>query len=264
MPPPTVHFTGATDHADFRDAVATLRAEAELVDVANSPELIVVAQSRPGEVSAAEVHRLRRAAPLAGLVGLVGSWCEGETRTGQPWPGVARFYWHEFPLWWRRQLQLRAAGRCPDWAQPADTASLPGMQLAGPPPTRQTTANTGSVIVLRVGVRDTADALTDVFRRAGFAVVWQRPGRDNCPVRGATAGVWDGGQLDEHELNDLATFCQQMARDRAAVVALLDFPRRHNVDAAHACGAAAVLGKPWRNTDLVAFARLKCGHTKVE
>jgi AmiR/NasT family two-component response regulator len=43
-----------------------------------------------------------------------------------------------------------------------------------------------------------------------------------------------------------------MARDGAAVVVLLDFPRRDRVDRAFKAGAAAVLGKPYLNSDLIA------------
>jgi AmiR/NasT family two-component response regulator len=61
--------------------------------------------------------------------------------------------------------------------------------------------------------------------------------------------------LDEHEADDLAAFCRSLTRDRAPVVALLDFPRRERVEIALAAGAAAVLGKPWLNIDLVAAVR---------
>ena len=59
------------------------------------PDLIVLAQTRPGQFSADEVDRLRRATPSARLSGLLGSWCEGEARSGTPWPGVMRTYWHQ-------------------------------------------------------------------------------------------------------------------------------------------------------------------------
>lgn len=255
MTPPTVHLTGAISHVDFRDAIAAIHANARIVDVVRSPELIVVAQGRPGEVSLAEVCRLRRAAPLAGVVGLVGSWCEGEMRTGRPWPGVPRLYWYEFPPWWQRQLRLHAAGRCPDWARPAGTAPMPAPLPGATWPGPQASKCLAGVVVLHVGAGDTADVLIDAFGRAGFATVWQRPGRDACQISDVAAGVWDGGQLDGHELANLSRFCEQLARDRAGVVALLDFPRRHSVDAALACGAAAVLGKPWHNDDLVAAVR---------
>ena len=34
--------------------------------------------------------------PLANTIALVGSWCEGETRSGAPAHGWRRVYWHQF------------------------------------------------------------------------------------------------------------------------------------------------------------------------
>src|SRR5262245_51191431 len=73
------------------------------------PELIVLTQSRPGEVSCEAVDRLRSAAPLSRLVGLLGSWCEGEVRSGHPWPAVERVYWHQWPAWLVREMRQLAS-----------------------------------------------------------------------------------------------------------------------------------------------------------
>src|SRR5690349_7541486 len=101
---PAVQIIGDVDHADFREAIALLRAQSRVVASADAlPELIVVAQSRPDSITSAQVEPFRRWAPLAGVVTLLGSWCEGETRTGRPLPGVERIYWYQFPAWWQRQ-----------------------------------------------------------------------------------------------------------------------------------------------------------------
>jgi hypothetical protein len=239
--PPATMLVGDGSHSDFNDAVQLLRAESRLVDGVNqSPELIVICQTRPGTVHKHFVESLRRAAPLAGVVALVGSWCEGETRTGRPLPGVDRLYWHEFPSWWRRQLAFRAAGRCPDWARAASTRhSEPGRPRPRP-----------AVITIRTDVRETAECLSEVLNRAGFATAWQR-GRRGLGIRGASAGVWVGGQLSEYEVADLRASCQMFAGAQGGVLAILDFPRRDSVDRAIKAGAAAVLGMPLRNADLI-------------
>jgi hypothetical protein len=257
--PPIVQLVGDVEHPDFRDAVALVRSSALVTEGAEAArELIVVAQSRPGVVPLAEVERLRRQNPLAGIVALLGTWCEGETRTGRPWPGVPRLYWYEFPAWFRRQLSLRAAGRCPEWSQcdfgfPAAAGKLLadfglriadcGLRMAG--------SVSRGVIQLSTASRESADALSDVLGLAGYATVWQRGG-DSAPfVRGAVAGVWDGGQLDERESDELTAFCRRLERFHTPVVAILDFPRRDRVEVALEYGAAAVLGKPWRVEDLL-------------
>jgi hypothetical protein len=253
---PRVRLVGELDHPDFADAAALLRAEAQIMTTADAPpELFVVAQSRPGIISHEAILSLRRGAPLAGIIALLGSWCEGETRTGRPWPGVERLYWYDFPAWWRRQLALRAAGRCPDWARAGDF----GLRIADCGLVDSAIHNRQSAIgnyasglvVLSVALRETAVALADALQPAGYATLWQPPGRPAPVVRGAVAGIWEGGQLGEREERSLAAFCARMARGAAPVIALLDFPRRERYDKAMQLGVAVVLGKPWLNGDLV-------------
>jgi hypothetical protein len=243
--PPHIQLIGDIGHPDFRDAVSLLRSESRPTAwLQTRPELIVIAQSRPDAFLAEEVNHLRRAAPLAGIVALLGSWCEGETRTGRPWPGVARIYWYEFPAWWRRQLQLRTAYHCPDWARAA--TQLPRKCVPGHPQPRP------GLIVLRTPSRDNADALAEALSHANHSTTWQRHVQPRAYTRGAIAGIWDGGQLNDAEASDLAEFCTQMSREGAPVLAMLDFPRRDGVNQGYEAGAAAILGKPYLNCDLIA------------
>jgi hypothetical protein len=240
--PPATMLVGDVAHRDFDEPVGLLRAESRLVDcIAQSPELIVVCQSRPGTVSKSLVESWRRSAPLAGVVALAGSWCEGETRTGRPLVGVDRLYWHQFPAWWRRQLSLRAAGYCPAWAGANSTRiSEPGRPRPRP-----------IVVAIRTDVRETADSLADALNDAGIASTWQCRLNRVTTVRGATAGIWVGGQLSDSEVADLRAFSRSIASAQSNIVALLDFPRRDSVDRVREVGAAAVLGMPWNNTDLI-------------
>jgi hypothetical protein len=246
MSPPAVRLVGEIDHADFVDAVRRLQLDARIVANGEAAELIVLAQSRPGAIGSDVVRQLRREVPLAGVVGLLGSWCEGETRTGRPWPDVTRLYWYEFPPWWHVQLKLRSAGFCPEWARSGDAARfMPNRLGSSRQPSR-------GVVVLRTHRHETARALAEVFHDWRYATVWHGERPVDLSLRGVLAGVWEGGQLDEREAEDLSGFCGALRRDAAPVVALLDFPRRDSHDRALRCGAASVLGKPWRNGELMA------------
>lgn len=250
--PPYIRIVGQVDHPDFREAFDLISANAQInISDHEFPELVIVAQSRPYAVRAREIESLQRRWPLSPIVALLGSWCEGEARTGRPWPGVERLYWYDFPAWWRRQLRLRAGGRCPDWARPLDfgfpaTAGqlLSDCRLAGQ-------ARRGAVPI-RSACRESASALSDVLRRDGYATIWQPPRNSAAIVSGVVAGVWEGGQLSDHESDDLAIFCRALAREDAPVIALLDFPRRDRVERAREIGVAVVLGKPWNNARLIA------------
>lgn len=251
---PAVRLIGDVSYPDFRDAVALLRDDACLLAATDMPpELVVVAQSRPGSVDASVADGVRRSSPLAGIVVLAGSWCEGEMRTGKPWPGVERLYWYQFPSWWNRQLALRAAGRCPDWAHPAESQlriSDCGLRVVSRFERRIGEERNVGLVEISTRCREAADVIGDVLCRAGYATIWKSSGRSPT-IRGAVAGIWDGGQLSDREATELSRFCSRHSVDDAPVVSLLDFPRRDRIDQALELGATAVLGKPWRTEDLV-------------
>jgi hypothetical protein len=251
---PRVLVVGEFEQPDFRDAVARLRDDTKLccnVDVCTTPELIVIAQNRPGTIDSRCEVQLRRRFPLASIVSLLGSWCEGEARQSRPNHSTLRLYWYEFPFWWQRQLALYTAGHCPDWAR----VERVGFQTPPIGASKTATAKTGAYggLVEVCTIRwETADALADILHNAGYAMAWQPPGRICAVVRGTVAGIWEGGQLDEREAVDLAAFCRRLGDDSAPVIALLDFPRRDRCEVARSAGAAVVLAKPWINVNLVA------------
>jgi hypothetical protein len=271
---PTVWLVGEVEHPEFVEPVSLVgptaqvtsvadarQAATQLASAASAPELIVLAASRPGVIQSHDVERLRRVAPLAGFVALLGSWCEGETRSGRPWPGIARLYWYEFASWWYRQLAARADGRCPEWARPTNSEERGARSEERATRSSLLDCHTyrlpqQGLIVLDTTCWETADSLAGVLRTAGFATAWTNFGHRSAAIRGMTAGIWEGRQLDEHEALRLATFCCRLAEDGAPVVAMLDFPRRDRIERARQAGAAAVLGKPWLNADLLATIEL--------
>lgn len=234
---PAIWLIGDVEQREFADAVSLLQATAEVSS--GEPELIVIAQCRPGIFRERELNRLRRSAPLAEVVSLLGSWCEGETRTGRPLSGAIRLYWYEFPSWWRRQLQLRDSGLRPNWTgyfqqrQPEHDGLL------------------GANVAIAAAHFDTAAAIGDAIHSAKGRFTWLRESEPIDVSNSFDAGVWIGGQLSDEEASRLAGFCAQMAPHDAPVVALSDFPRQDRCRVARTTGAAAVLGIPWQNNDLI-------------
>jgi hypothetical protein len=237
---PNVWLVGDVDHSDFAEAIELVRETASVGP--GLPEVIVLAQSRPGSVGLREIMNLRRSAPLAGFVALLGSWCEGETRTGRPAASIERKFWYEFPQWWRRQLEIRGSGRCPEWVNSVDGRSFARTRLLA-----------DQRVAIAADAWDTAAAIADVVADAGGEAVWTA--RGDVPIEDCTVGIWDGGQLNEQEAEGLAAFCGELHRQHASVIALLDFPRRDRQEAARAAGAEIVLGKPYVNADLVEAIR---------
>lgn len=240
---------GNASHGDFADACAELRRTARVWFVpngdyaqpwleANRPiDWIVLVQARPGELPREIVERLRPHAGGARFVSLLGSWCEGELRTGRPWPDVLRCYWYAFPSWWRSG----ATGSASESDQTQSTGRAIGTQP-------------GIVVVSTVDL-ESAEALLDALASEGFSATWWPRYREMPRLCGVVAGIWVGGQLSGSEALQLDAFCHRMRRERAPVVALLDFPRRDRVAIAKRIGVAEVLGKPWLIADLAQTLR---------
>ena len=96
MPTLSLLLLGDADRREFREARDRLtalgrvqragnveEAAAILADASPPVDVIVVAQARPGEFSHDDVQRLRQIAPLARIVALLGSWCEGGVAVGR-------------------------------------------------------------------------------------------------------------------------------------------------------------------------------------
>jgi hypothetical protein len=249
--PPAVWFVGEWDMDEFvhvRQLIETLPRAANFATLedaaaaagnATPPEVLLLAQARPGCFAQSSVDAFQVAAPLTRIVIVAGTWCEGERRSGHPLVGAVRLYWHEVPAWWRWNLALRVAGQTPDWSRPGDTS---GASVAPGKSTPQVDAPFGTLAVDAIDLA-TFDTIADALRAFGFNCVWTPRGRG--VTTGACAAIWDGGQLDPGEQEALAFLRSRVDRPEVPIIALLDYPRAEHIEQARALGAAAVLGKPY-------------------
>ena len=96
---PTVLVLGEKSHSDFSEVFTWLAAYGNVVqDVVTSQSPIdcaVFFQTRPGQMRQQVIEKVHSTWPMAGLAVVLGSWCEGETRSGRPIHGVQRMFWYE-------------------------------------------------------------------------------------------------------------------------------------------------------------------------
>lgn len=208
------------------------------------PEVIVVAQSRPGQIQPFQVEQLHAASPLSRLVVLAGSWCEGELRSGRPCQGVIRVLWHQ---WQPRLIPFLQPGAAPDleaWRMPR-TASL-DERLAGT--VDRVWPRRAGLIAIHTDTQQAFSALSEACQAGGYATVWHVPGAA-VATRGVVAALADGIGCDVSG----RSFLRQVVRGHrpAPVIALLDFVRRQDEEAAKAEGVFAVLAKPFLVYDLL-------------
>jgi len=258
MPPPTLQILliGDTSRPEFREADAALEDSAHvtrLVDVEAAiaaliegplaPHGIVLAQSYPDQFSAAAIDRLRSTAPLARLIAILGSWCEGELRSGHPQPGVIRMHWHQAAVRIRREFPRWPEVQGSAWQLPA-TATEEERLLASievPLPRGE------GLIAIWTRRPEMESLLSDNCRRVGYSTVWLHP-RLPARVNGAVGVVYDGAAMDAAGFAELKQLLCEVAP--AVGLALLDAPRVQDVRVARSLGAA-VLAKPFRIDELL-------------
>ena len=208
------------------------------------PELIVIAQSHPGQFTQASVERLYRSVPLARLVTVLGGWCESETRSGHPWPGVLRMYWHQFPTRVDRDFLRGDRSVVPSWGLPR--TSTDAERLLAESATGTISAERRLVVIRAAGVT-AYQALADALNAEGYATMWVPPGQRPF-VCGQWAGIWDSVMLSADETFELAQFAQLL--HPSPLIALANFPRLSDCRRLWSAGASAVLSKPLLLSDL--------------
>lgn len=224
-------------------------AAATIPSVPLPPELVLLAQPRPGTSDQAQLETLRSLAPLTRVVIIAGTWCEGELRTGQPSTGVVRLYWYEFAPWWRAAVAEWQTNQTPVWSEPLDDVRA-GQQTTIIKLRERDHVVPSKAAIIAVDAIDFAlfETLAAVLAPYGWRCEWQPRHRPELvqPTQ-PVAAIWDGGQLSDGELASLVSFAARVHDGNAVapVIVLLDFPRVEHLEAARA-GAAVVLGKPYR------------------
>lgn len=265
-----VLLIGDSERSEFRDARTWLAAHTELqlaehlqaaainlkANTIPLPDAVVVCQTRPGQFSSDQIERLHQCVPLARLVALLGSLCEGEPRSGKPWPGVNRVYWYDwrprFEQEFGREARSKAPTRWAPWELPRTATDVDSTLHAArwfkqPIPSAYVApVEYHPLIAIRAQNGSTAEGLADACRSFGYRSLSIRG--NEASWSSANVLLWDSESLDEPEASQLAVACQEMARQ--PVIALLGFPRSQDHQMAAAAGVAAVIAKPFQIQDL--------------
>jgi hypothetical protein len=266
-----IHWIDSSETAEFNSIESFLRARATIQTATNiadylnvplrePPDAILLAQSRPGEFAPKDLDALRARCPLAPIVVLVGSWCEGDHRASSVPIGVVRIPWHAWHARLPRELETLLVGQAGPWSiPPLSTDEERSLQAA-----TQSAPSLAGLFVIRTFVYETWSSLADLLSSAGASVYWLRSAGDQ--IRGAKAILWDFCRFDEMELQELATAKRRL---NAPVIALASFPRADDVERLLAREIASVFAKPFAADDLLGLlerlafggeAHPKCGH----
>lgn len=258
----SVLFIGDADWPEFRQVHRWLSEEVQLMTVADlaaavdailrdslEPQLIVLAERWPGEFSPAALNRLRRSAPLARISELLGSWCDGTSRSGDKPSGTLRHYWHQWLARLVPEFAKAAAGECPIWGLPA-TATDEERLLALVPPPRPSVDR--GLLAIRTVCEESAGSLASAAASEGFSTV-RIYGPRTPHVTGIRATIWVATPGAEHEVAELVKW-RTIAGD-GPIVAVVSFPRIEDCNRLLEAGAAVVVSQPFWLDDL--FGQLR-------
>jgi hypothetical protein len=230
-------LVGQTDAPELTPAIAWLQAHAHCEKFINpqqcDPDAVLFCVVRPGQISRSAVESLHRAHPLSQFIALVGPWCEGEVRSGKPWPGVTRIYWHQWQARLPREvarLTQPAAARMPRSASEVDALiSRPAPQHTIRP----------ALVGVASRKRTDFEAIALALDAGGHHPVWISAD-ELLPLLKLDALLIDG---EEHGI--------QEQFGSPPTIVLANFPRRDELAAFRTASRVAVLAKPYHIADLL-------------
>jgi CheY-like chemotaxis protein len=202
------------------------------------PDLLVLLQSRSGQFLETELLRLRSCMPLARAVVVLGSWCEGEMRSGRPLAGVRRVAWNAWPLRLERELAAWHYGGG-IWSLPA-TAGEEELVLEADGLPEVPHARVRSLpVAIRTGSTLFGGCLVESLTRHGQEAVC-------LPISECAAPEHFSALVDDLRLpadgGELASG-YRIWQPRP-ILALADFPRPRDEQLVREAGASMLLAKP--------------------
>jgi len=249
VPHPTLLLIGDFEQPEFCAAAAAMHAACRVVRASSiasaenqlegdeqPPDMVVLAQSRPGEHAFGDVQRLRHRMPLSPIIVLLGAWSEGETRTGEPLPDVVRVYWHQWLPKFEQQIEMFAHDTCPSWGLPPTSTDEERLLWSN----KNSRPKYDGVVAIAAERHELAGWLADGCAAMGLRAVRTIPGASINPSDFLFV-LWDT-LLGAGDVTDLAALREAFAE--IPIVVVTSFPRTDDRQRLLAAGAAAVLSKP--------------------
>lgn len=259
MSDPRILVSGDYWHADFRDVIGrfdvpvTLAPIDRLQSLADRTfDLVVLAQSRPDQIGCRVVEEIRDRFPLTPIVGLLGSWCEGSSRSGTPMPGVRRVYFHQWSGQFQNFVRQFQCNGITDWHQPATATSADQVLATQSPDNKLANGRTSSPVdqsaTVVIGVSATSHDQFSNLRDAIGAMDWQVCRLDQAAGISATtptpACLCVDGNSESEPLRERIVSLRKNY-PQVPMVLVLNFPRSQTAEMAAEFGVREIVSKPF-------------------
>lgn len=192
--------------------------------------VVVFARTERSSVAPERLEHLKRLYPDAKFVCLLSSGCEGELRTGEPWSGCSRIYWHR----WNQEA--------PDWLL-VDRDNITGHSAGAREP--------AVFLAIVAASYQHAEPWLEVASQNRWPATWITPGRTGL-VRSVTHVLWDdsaaqpaGRETWRERLASFASIDRPAPQFRRPLHGWsAGFPRVHDWHEARTAGVRWLFSKP--------------------
>jgi hypothetical protein len=256
-----VWLVGRCDPAEFCAAIKVLQQHAQVIafptaseainpaspeSVAGSahPDFIVLLQRYAGEFDRRTIATVSRQHPLAPVVCVMGTYCEGETRSGQPLENTFRLFWYNASARLEDGFLAAERGRCPWWSQPTTLTDEERWLIRSPLPN---IIWPGKVAVF-AATPDFAAPTIELLNRCGAETAYLAPAAGSVIPTSAGqdraqygCAFWDGAAAGRYAPTPLPIAVQ--IANPAPLIAMMTFPRTQDVKRATACGSVLTVPK---------------------
>ena len=248
--------TGQYWHSDFSGLLSSGNATsvtlypAEKISKLTGEEeydLIVIAQVRREVIDQESVDHLQAVYPNTSTVALLGSWCEGEVRSGVPWAGVPRVYWHQWEGEFNRFVSALTHDKIHDWqlpktATPADRiATIKQESFEGEP--------FEGIIGVSAWTNTQYEMIADSLSAFGIQTCWiERTTWDGEAKSLINLVILDDDSISSNLENRINWIFTTLGQRPIALT--LSFPRADEVEALKKLGVGAIVSKPFTLAEL--------------
>jgi CheY-like chemotaxis protein len=212
--------------------------------------LIIILQAYPDQHSRKLVEQLQARFPISPMVALLGSWCEGESRSGLPWPGVVRIYWHQWRGRFHRfQDRLKKVG-VTNWHQPKTFSAAD--QISRSDPARsddRLSTERNPPVGISAATASQFEMIADALKTFGHSAFWvERPPENLAGLLPPSLFCLDANDLNE----EIVTRIKRLrgTYPQTPFIVLANFPRKDAIDRLVTLQVSQFLSKPFELEDL--------------
>ncbi|MEE2827024.1 MAG: hypothetical protein VYE64_10395 [Planctomycetota bacterium] len=248
-------LTGDYRHDDFRSILEDTEVATLLVPLSQvgqwkgtTFDLVVVTQSRRGQIGQAVIEEIRCAFPLVPIINLLGSWCEGVGRSGSGLEGVKQVFWHQWSARFDQFVRQVRLGEKTAWQAPATATAVDQVQIAQDVG-RHDADNGSCCVAVDAATEGQFEMLAAALVGIGCQSIWMSEQEHGPPLVGRLDLICiDALSLTDPLLDKVADLRERFAD--IPLIVLLNFPRRDDVANLRQLGVSQVVAKPFRHGDL--------------